>query len=121
MSILSREQLVSSKCKPCEGDVKAYTPAEAETQLAQLYGWRLTSDGKRIRKDWRMKNFMAAMNFFNHVAALAEMDGHHPDLHLEGYRSVWIELFTHAIDGLSENDFVLAAKIDELPIQVVKQ
>jgi 4a-hydroxytetrahydrobiopterin dehydratase len=61
---------------------------------------------------------MAGLAFFEDVAKLAEEDGHHPDLHLEGYRNVWIELWTHAIGGLSENDFILAAKIDLLPIQL---
>lgn len=120
MSIQSREQLVAAKCKPCEGGVTPYSAAEAEEQLRQLYGWRISADGKRIVKQWTMKHFMAAMNFFNHVAALAELDGHHPDLHLEGYRQVRIEIWTHAINGLSENDFVLAAKIDELPIQIAR-
>ena len=76
------------------------------------------ADGKRIRKDWTVKNFMAAMDFLNLVAEVAEGDGHHPDLHLEGYRNVWIELWTHAIGGLSENDFILAAKIDQLPVEL---
>ena len=62
------------------------------------------------------KDFMAGIEFFNRVAELAEAEGHHPDLHLEGYRHVWIELWTHAIGGLSENDFILAAKIDQIPV-----
>jgi 4a-hydroxytetrahydrobiopterin dehydratase len=61
---------------------------------------------------------MAGMRFFEKVAQLAETDGHHPDIHLEGYRKAWIELWTHAIGGLSENDFILAAKIDRLPIEL---
>ncbi len=61
---------------------------------------------------------MAGIDFFSRVADVAENDGHHPDLHLEGYRNVWIELYTHAIGGLSENDFILAAKIDDLPIRL---
>jgi len=121
MTVLTSEQLTQSKCKPCEGGIPAYSRAESEAQLGKLPGWTLTADGKRIRKDWTLKDFMAAMNFFNHVAALAEIDGHHPDLHLEGYRRVWIEIWTHAIGGLSENDFILAAKIDQLPIQLAKQ
>jgi 4a-hydroxytetrahydrobiopterin dehydratase len=91
---------------------------EAQRQLGQLRGWQLTHDGQRIRKQWVVKNFMAGMDFFNRVADVAEQDGHHPDLHLEGYRNLAIELWTHAIGGLSENDFILAAKIDELPIDV---
>ena len=93
-------------------------PTRPEEQLKQLNGWRLTHDGQRIRKDWKVKNFMAGMEFFNRCAELAEADGHHPDLHIEGYRNVSVELWTHAIGGLSENDFILAAKIDELPIEV---
>jgi 4a-hydroxytetrahydrobiopterin dehydratase len=90
----------------------------AEAQLKQLDGWRLTHDGQRIRKDWTVKNFMSGLDFFNHVAEIAEDDGHHPDLHLEGYRNLSIELWTHAIGGLSENDFILAAKIDRVPIKL---
>ncbi len=114
------EQLTHKKCLPCEGEVPKYTPAEARAQLEKLPDWRLTKDGQRIRRDWVVKNFMAGMDFFNRVAQVAEEDGHHPDLHLEGYRNVWIELWTHAIGGLSENDFILAAKIDRLPIAVKK-
>ncbi len=61
---------------------------------------------------------MAGVEFFNKVAALAEEEGHHPDLHLEGYRQVAVELWTHAIGGLSENDFILAAKINQIPVQL---
>ena len=92
--------------------------SEAEDQLKKLSGWRITDDGQRIRKQWVVKNFMAGIKFFDEVARLAEEEQHHPDLHLEGYRNVAIELWTHAIGGLSENDFILAAKIDQLPIKL---
>ena len=95
-----------------------YSPAEAEEQLKSLAGWRLTHDGERIRKDWVVKHFVAGIDFFNAVAKLAEEEQHHPDLHLEGYRNAWIEIFTHAIGGLSENDFILAAKIDRVPVKL---
>ena len=91
---------------------------DAERLLKDLPGWRLTEDGQRIRREWVAKNFLAAMDFFNRVAELAEDEGHHPDLHLVGYRHVAIELWTHAIGGLSENDFITAAKIDLLPLQL---
>jgi 4a-hydroxytetrahydrobiopterin dehydratase len=120
MEIQTVEQLTAKKCKPCEGGVEPFPLDEAEQQLKKLSGWRLTQDGQRIRKAWTVKNFMAGMNFFNKVAEVAEQDGHHPDLHLEGYRNVSIELWTHAIGGLSENDFILAAKIDQLPVEVKK-
>jgi 4a-hydroxytetrahydrobiopterin dehydratase len=118
MQVQAVEQLVAKKCKPCEGGVEPASRNEAEQQLKKLAGWRLTEDGQRIRRDWTVKNFMAGMDFFNRVAQVAEEDGHHPDLHLEGYRKVRIELWTHAIGGLSENDFILAAKIDRLPVQL---
>jgi 4a-hydroxytetrahydrobiopterin dehydratase len=120
MQTQSTDQLVAKKCVSCEGGVAKYTLPEAQAQLKTLSGWRLTYDGQRIRKDWVVKNFMAGIKFFNRVAETAEAEGHHPDLHLEGYRNVWIELWTHAIGGLSENDFILAAKIDQLPIELKK-
>ncbi|HEX4131645.1 MAG TPA: 4a-hydroxytetrahydrobiopterin dehydratase [Pirellulales bacterium] len=120
MQTQTAEQLVAKKCAPCEGGVPRYSGEEAREQIKKLGGWRLTHDDNRIRKDWTVKNFVAGMRFFEKVAEAAEADGHHPDLHLEGYRNVWIELWTHAIGGLSENDFILAAKIDRLPIELKK-
>ena len=110
-------ELAAKRCLPCEGGVEPYTPADAQQQLATLSGWALVHGGQRIARQWTAKNFMAAMDFFNQVAALAEAEGHHPDLHLAGYRQVTIEIWTHAIGGLSENDFILAAKIDQIPFE----
>ena len=118
MAIGSVEQLRSKKCVPCEGGVPPVPREEAERLLKDLPGWRLTDDGIRIRREWVVKNFVAGMEFLNRVADLAEDEGHHPDLHLVGYRNVVIELWTHAIGGLSENDFITAAKIELLPIAV---
>lgn len=114
----SIEDLKLKKCVPCEGGVPPVPLEEAQRLLADLPGWELTDDGIRIRREWVAKNFVAAMNFFNRVTEVAEDEGHHPDLHLVGYRNVAIELWTHAIGGLSENDFITAAKIDELPIEL---
>ena len=118
MSTLTADELTTKKCVPCEGGVPKYSPEDAAEQVKKLVGWQVTADGQRIRKSWTVKNFMAGIDFFNSVAQLAEAEGHHPDLHLEGYRNLAIELWTHAIGGLSENDFILAAKIDELPIKL---
>ena len=115
------DQLTKKKCSPCEGGVPAFSPDEAKKQVEKLPGWKLTGDGQRIRREWTVKNFMAGINFFGDVAKLAEAEGHHPDLHLAGYRNVAIEIWTHAIGGLSENDFILAAKIDELPVELKKK
>ena len=110
--------LVKKRCVPCEGGVPKFTAEEAAAQVEKLSGWSLSEDGKRISKRWTAKNFVAGMEFFREVERVAEAEQHHPDLHLEGYKNVRIELYTHAIDGLSENDFILAAKIDELPIRL---
>lgn len=112
------DQLAVKKCVPCEGGVPAYSPEEAKEQVQKLPGWKLTDGGQRIRREWVVKNFMAGIHFFGDVAKLAEAEGHHPDLHLAGYRNVVIEIWTHAIGGLSENDFILAAKIDALPVDL---
>jgi 4a-hydroxytetrahydrobiopterin dehydratase len=120
MQTQTTEQLTKKKCVPCEGGVPKYSREEAEQQVQKLQGWQLTHGGERIRKEWNAKDFMAAIRFFNEVARVAEEEQHHPDLHLEGYRKVAIELWTHAIGGLSENDFILAAKIDQLPVEVKK-
>jgi 4a-hydroxytetrahydrobiopterin dehydratase len=119
MEIQAVDELVAKKCLPCEGGVEPCSQDEANQQLAELDCWRLTHDGQRIRRDWTVKNFLAGMEFFSKVADVAEADGHHPDLHLEGYRNLSVELWTHAIGGLSENDFILAAKIDRLPIALL--
>ena len=115
MEILSAEQLTQKACAPCEGGVPPLAREEVQAFLQSVPGWTITPEGERIRREWTAKNFKAAIDFFNRVAALAEEEGHHPDLHLVGYRHVAIEIWTHAIGGLSENDFILAAKIDQVP------
>lgn len=84
---------------------------EVTSLLKRITGWSL--DGKRITKEFSFKNFVQAMKFVNNVAALAEDEGHHPDIHIH-YNRVRLDIWTHAIGGLSENDFILAAKIDVL-------
>jgi 4a-hydroxytetrahydrobiopterin dehydratase len=115
MAPIESTVLCSRRCVPCEGGVPAYSREDSLAQLERLTGWSLTADGQRIRKEWRMRDFLDAMRFFARVAELAEEEQHHPDLHLVAYRQVAIEIWTHAIGGLSENDFILAAKIDALP------
>jgi 4a-hydroxytetrahydrobiopterin dehydratase len=113
-------ELTAKKCKPCEGGVPPVAKDEAQRLLAGLAGWTLTDDGKAIRRTWKCKDFLAAIRFFDKVADLAEAEGHHPDLHLTGYRMAAIEMTTHAIGGLSENDFIMAAKIDQVPVEAKK-
>lgn len=117
MTVQSTEELLSKKCQPCEDEASPFKLDEARKQLGKLAGWKLKHRGKQIRKEWVAKDFPTAIAFFDRVAELAESEDHHPDLHLLGYRNVAIELSTHAIKGLSENDFILAAKINQIPIE----
>jgi len=114
VDVQTADSLAQKKCLPCEGGVEPVEFAQAQDQLRRLSGWSLTYGGKRIRKDWVVSDFMEAIGFFRQIAEIAEEDGHHPDLHLSQYRNVTVELWTHAIRGLSENDFIIAAKIDKL-------
>lgn len=118
MTTQMAESLVDKKCQSCEGGLPKYTRSEAEEKLHAVSGWWLSQDTLRIEKEWQVRDFAAGIAFLNRVAALAEEQGHHPELHLTGYRHVWIELWTHAIGGLSENDFIMAAKIDQLPVDL---
>lgn len=118
MSTPTLTELTSRKCVPCEGNVAPLSLDEARPLLEAVAVWSFSHDGQRIRRDWVVKNFKAGIDFFEKVAALADQEGHHPDLHLQGYRNVTIELSTHAVGGLTENDFILAAKINEIPIEL---
>ena len=104
--------LASKKCLPCHGGVARLSKAEYEPLLKDLQGWRVDGD-KKLVKSYRFKDFAKPMALANQIAAVAEEENHHPDL-LVRWGELGIELFTHAIDGLSENDFILAAKIDKL-------
>ncbi len=104
--------LKSKKCVPCEGGVKPLTPDEYGAYLrSELDGW-IDFEEKRIEKDYKFKNFKEALEFVNKVGVIAEEEGHHPDINLFGWNKVKLTLSTHAIGGLSENDFILASKID---------
>ena len=113
-------ELCEKHCKPCEGGVAPLAAEQVRELLQELPQWKLCAAGKGIRREWKMKDFAAALDFFNRVARIAETEDHHPDLHLTGYRNVAIELSTHALGGLSENDFILAAKIDQVPAELKK-
>ena len=113
MTIPSAEDLTSKKCVPCEGGVPTIPPEDAVQFLRATPLWSLDDEGKAIYRKIDCKHFVNAMQLLNQVAKVAESEQHHPDLHLTGYRKVRIELTTHAIGGLSENDFIVAAKIDE--------
>ena len=106
------------KCQPCEGGVPRLSAEQVKGLLPAVPQWRLTADGKAIRREWTVKDFATGLDFFQRIGQVAEAEDHHPDLHLTGYRNVAIELSTHSIGGLSENDFILAAKINQIPIEL---
>lgn len=106
--------LIQKKCTPCERVAKPLPPGRARKLLLQVPGWRLVNN-RALRREFILKNFMAAIRLIREIARVAETQGHHPDLHLTGYRRLAVELSTHSIGGLSENDFILAAKIAALP------
>jgi 4a-hydroxytetrahydrobiopterin dehydratase len=103
----------SKRCVPCEGGVPAFTPVQAEEALRSLSGWDLQDQDRKLHKHHRFRDFKDAMRFVNAMADLAEAEGHHPDFSVH-YNTVDVTLWTHAVGGLSENDFILAAKLDEL-------
>ena len=115
---MNAADLIRKHCVSCEGGIPKLGSDPVQQHLAALPGWKLTADGQRIRREWRVKDFLTALDFFQRVGKVAEAEDHHPDLHLAGYRNVAIEIWTHALGGLSENDFILAAKLDQLPVEL---
>jgi 4a-hydroxytetrahydrobiopterin dehydratase len=104
-------ELARKKCKPCEGGVAPLTPEQVRPMLKGLQGWAL--DGKMIAKTYEFKNYFETMAFVNAAAWISHREDHHPDM-LVGYGKCRVSYVTHAIDGLSENDFICAAKLDAL-------
>ncbi len=104
------EDLASRNCVPCHGGVPKLSGEEVSHYADQLQGWEVVDD-HHLKKAYKFSDFIQALNFVNAIGALAEQQGHHPDICF-GWGKAEITLFTHAIDGLSESDFVLAAKID---------
>ena len=109
------EDLIESKCTACRGGEPALTDAEIAALRPQVPGWSVVSkDGiQRIERTFKFPDFVKAMAFAVRVGELAESEGHHPDLHI-GWGRVTVETWTHAIGGLHRNDFILAAKTDQL-------
>ncbi len=104
--------LTQKSCKPCEGGVKPLMPDEYESFLRQeLQGWNAVKE-KAIEKEYKFKDFQEALDFVAKVGQIAEEENHHPDIFLHNWNKVKLTLSTHAIKGLSENDFIVASKID---------
>jgi 4a-hydroxytetrahydrobiopterin dehydratase len=108
------DALAAKKCVPCEGGVPALTRAEAEGLMRELHGdWKLAPDAKSLKRSLAFKDFHRTMSFVNALAHVANVEDHHPDLEI-GYDYCRITYSTHAIGGLSQNDFICAAKIDRI-------
>lgn len=103
--------LVKKSCKPCEGGVESMTPEQADAMLEQLDGW--ARENQEISRTFSFRNYYETMAFVNASAFISHQEDHHPDL-LVGYKSCKVTYTTHAIGGLSENDFICAAKLDAL-------
>ena len=106
--------LADRRCAPCSRGTPPLPPERVRELLPEVPGWALRDDGRALVRAWRAADFSAALAFFGRVAEVAEAEDHHPDLHLTNYRDVRLELTTHAAGGLTENDFILAAKVNGL-------
>ena len=106
-------ELGKKKCVPCEGGATALSVGEVNRLLSQLSGWQVDPGGSELRKRFKFASFVENISFVNRMAELAEAEGHHPDFCVR-YTILDVSLTTHAIGGLSENDFIVATKIDEL-------
>ena len=108
--------LANKKCIPCEGGILGFDINEIHKYLKMVDGWEVKEDESKIFyliKEFKFKNFLESQNFINKVGEIAEAEGHHPDIWF-GWGYAKIKIFTHAIKGLAESDFILAAKIDKI-------
>lgn len=105
--------LTDKHCVPCEGGVDPLKGGQIAEYLQVLSGWQ-AEEGKKLTKSYRCEDFAEALAFVNAIGEIAEAEGHHPDINLFNWNKVSLILSTHAIGGLSMNDFILAAKIDEM-------
>jgi len=102
----------NSKCVPCEGIGSALSREEVLPKMALVPKWKLSEDAKTMAREFETKDFVSALKVFEEIGKFAEAEGHHPDLHLTSYNKVNVELSTHALGGLTDNDFILGLKID---------
>jgi 4a-hydroxytetrahydrobiopterin dehydratase len=108
--------LSQKRCVPCEGGVSAYSAEQASAQMHALArDWALVEDAHALRREFKFRDFFRTMSFVNALAHIANLEDHHPDLEV-GYNYCRVRYSTHAVGGLSENDFICAAKIDRLAV-----
>ena len=116
LQIKIMSDLANKKCVPCEGNIPAFNAEEIHKYLKKVDGWEVLEDkidGFHLIKNFKFDNFLKSQEFVNKVGQIAEAEGHHPDLWF-GWGYARIKIFTHAIKGLAESDFILAAKIDQI-------
>lgn len=106
-------ELKTIRCVGCEGGIPALTAEEIKQLLPEIKGWKVSSDNKKIERRFSFKNFYKTMAFANAIAWIANQENHHPDLEV-GYNYCLVKYNTHAVDGLTKNDFICAAKVDAL-------
>jgi 4a-hydroxytetrahydrobiopterin dehydratase len=110
----TRDELTGKRCQPCEGGVPALQPAAVGDLLKALHAdWKLSADGKSISRSFEFSGYNRTIGFVNAVAWIANTEGHHPDLEVY-YQRCLVQWWTHAVNGLTENDFICAAKVDRL-------
>ncbi|WP_142532444.1 4a-hydroxytetrahydrobiopterin dehydratase [Saccharicrinis carchari] len=109
------KDLKKKHCVPCEGEAEPLNSLQINDYIKNISPEWKVIDNKKIRREFTLKDFKGSMAFINTIAPIAEEEDHHPDIHVY-YKEVIIELTTHAIGGLSENDFILAAKIDDVDV-----
>lgn len=113
------DDLSSKKCVACNSkDIRSMTEQSANELIPKVAGWNLVNEGGtlKLNRSWKVKSFTKGLELFKLVADVAEAEGHHPDLHLVGWNNVTIEIWTHSVGGLTENDFILAAKVNNLDL-----
>ena len=110
-------ELTSKRCVPCEGGIPALSAAQANAQLGAVSkDWQLAADAKSLMREFRFVDFYRTMSFVNALAHIANIEDHHPDLEV-GYNYCRVRYNTHSVGGLSDNDFICAAKIDQLTVK----
>lgn len=107
------DNLIDKKCQACEGGVSPLSSQQAQLFLRQVPKWTLSDDAKSIFRDFEFKGHLAMMSFLNAMVWISQQEGHHPDVNYS-FKTARVAYTTHAIDGLSENDFICAAKVDRL-------
>jgi len=110
------DKLYKKKCVECDGSIPAFDLSEIHKDLKKIDGWNVQNNEKKsyyLIKEFKFKNFIESQNFVNKVGNIAEAEGHHPDIYF-GWGYCKVNIFTHAIKGLAESDFILAAKIDKI-------